>query len=1492
MAFVNPNPTIPNVPFTPDLAQPLSFVLNQPIVMFPVRLETRFFPLASGGSELRVRVYPDRIHIDTHEPELTDQELLWGKHYWEQTWRAANDDEAKKLAWRQLAERFDARRAGWIARALKPLNPGDRPTEPVPGEKDLPKPINFPTPGSRDESWTRAPMTRVMPKRWWVLGYADGALVTKALGAEIPPELATGPDPRIDPNTDTPDDQLAIDDGMKWMVDFAEAEKKGMGIRVRLNADQTTRGFDILLVLGTRVAPNQIDNTQELAQLFDAHHYTSGLSFVLQGTPSNNTADAPSGFSSIDLGEEGSYLAEHGGGAFTPGDGSNADWLTRAFGFQNGNSGTFANLTNAKATEQLDAMHMNRALWPSTMGYFLLEMIGVLTRSESPLISWNLEWARQHFSDFVRAQGPLPAIRVGTQPYGILPVTSLSIWKTKVAEPGKLNYDQGVTEFLAKLRELWRQNLSQVPRIGRSDNPDQDFADIFSQDAMSSSYAIRHLVGEQYLRLLWSLILTVDQTEWWNKQREMTSAVLTTLGLPWTPRLARSTYTGWYKQLYLPVTQTEPITETKTLTPNFIELLIGAVDLETLKNEPFGDPKPNSLLYRLLRHGYLLELWDAATRIVAPGTQILDRQFLNHDEEIADHGPFTAWQMLDAPAPPLTNDPISKFLFTLKSRPADAAMADKVKNLFEFRESLDYLKTLSAAKLQRLFTSTLDLCSHRLDAWITSFATKRLAELRRETPKGILIGGYGWVMNLKPSAATAADLAVRGQPDVVSSLANNPGYTHTPSLAQASTVAVLRSGHLTHSDANTRDLLTLDLSSERVRLATWLLDGVRQGQPLGALLGYRFERRLHAAGLSNFIAPFREVAPLVAKKLEQTDQAVESIAANNVVDGLELHRKWKRVTSMLTFGGTPMQLLFGQVKKRPTPEEIEAAQSKLIAELGRLDDAIDAVSDALIAEAVHHAVQGNPLRTSSTLDAIASGEAPPPELDVMTTPRTGTALTYRLVTLFDATPNLPAEWKSPAVPFRAEAEPCLNAWAAKLLGAPAKVHCLIERLDPDSNEVVETKELRLDELRLSPLDFIYAAEGSREGQPSEIEQRILYMIQRQADGFDADAILRLNPGRDGDWPVTDLSYGEFAELVRSAQRVITGARGIDASELNVPERNQAAGVDVADLQARAEKAEERLRITRTAIDQQLENPNADLDDLREAIIHASHLGVAGGVPFSARGGSAQSGAVLRLQAGSIAKELAQRQDQLDALKSSTDPAANDNDKCKFELERLRMIFGKSFVALPKFSLADATELENALADSTKVQDDDPLLVVTWFQRVARVREGVARLDASLNYAEALETGERLSLRVAQLPYDKDGRWVALPLKPDRPLSPSRFSLIVQGADDLEVKEAMTGLLIDEWVELVPNTAETTGVVFQYDQPDAAPPQSILLAVPPDPDQLWNVWSLQQVLLETLDLARIRAVDPDALDEVGHYLPALYFAFNAAGDTVSIDFTKA
>jgi hypothetical protein len=819
---------------------------------------------------------------------------------------------------------------------------------------------------------------------------------------------------------------------------------------------------------------------------------------------------------------------------------------------------------------------------------------------------------------------------------------------------------------------------------------------------------------------------------------------------------------------------------------------------------------------------------------------------------------------------------------------------------------------LSAAKLQRHFAGTLDLCSHRLDAWITSFATKRLAEMRKVTPAGILLGGYGWVMNLKPAAPPALEVPPIGEQGVFLRPANNPGYTHTPSLAQAATVAVLRSGHLTHSDPATKDLLAIDLSSERVRLAEWLLDGVRQGQPLGALLGYRFERHLQDAKLGQFIPLFREVAPLVAKKLSQTtnqsvNESVESIAANNVVDGLVLHNKWKNLPKNAPMG--PLQILFSQLAKDKAPDfaTLQQARPALQAELDLLAEAVDALSDAFIAESVYHAVQGNPLRTASTLDAVASGEAPPPELEVVLTPRTGVAQTHRLVALFGGSPAVGQEWVSPAVSQRANAEPYLNAWVAKLLGNPARVRCVIERIDPATAEMLESKELRLDELHLSPLDFIYSAGSNRGAQTSEIQQRILYSAIRRPDGFAADAVLRINPGRAPGWATSDLSYGEYTELLRAARQLITGARGIDASELDLPEQNHPSGVDIAELQTRANNAAQALHQTQSDLQGLLDKgPAVNLEVLREVLLHSAQFGVAGAVPFSVVGSSPADRDALLLQGGSIAKELAQRLDRLTTLEANVNASSGTvDDKRDQQLARLRSIFGNSFVVLPQFSVANATDLERALADSAKVQDNDALTVITWFQRASRVREGVARFDASIRYAEALETGEQLNLRIAQLPYREGDRWVGLPLKPGQGISPSRFSLLVQSAPTIDVKQPMTGLLIDEWVEAVPNATETTGMVFQYDQPDAAPPQCILLAVPADLDQPWNLWSLQQVLLETLDLARIRAVDPNVLEEgttavgsggvfqlsIGHYLPALYFAVNSAGDTVSTDFLK-
>ncbi len=277
----------------------------------------------------------------------------------------------------------------------------------------------------------------------------------------------------------------------------------------------------------------------------------------------------------------------------------------------------------------------------------------------------------------------------------------------------------------------------------------------------------------------------------------------------------------------------------------------------------------------------------------------------------------------------------------------------------EFWQALECLEGLSTAALDRLLAETLDLCSHRLDAWITSFASQALSDLRQELrPSGVHLGGFGWVEDLEPAGARRSE-----------------GFLQAPSLQHAMTAAVLRSGYLTHAGTDGGKALAIDLSSARARLAINILDAVRQGQPLGAVLGYRFERGLHERHpnreLDRYILPFRNLAPLVARKLEQTDDPLESIAAHNVVDGLALNRRWK--ADEIPWGAQGLPAL-------GSPDE--AAVSS---ELQKLADVIDAVSDAVTAESVYQAVRGNPTRSGAVLDAIARGEAPPPELEVVRT---------------------------------------------------------------------------------------------------------------------------------------------------------------------------------------------------------------------------------------------------------------------------------------------------------------------------------------------------------------------------------------------------------------------------------------------------------------------------------------------------------------------------
>jgi hypothetical protein len=628
---------------------------------------------------------------------------------------------------------------------------------------------------------------------------------------------------------------------------------------------------------------------------------------------------------------------------------------------------------------------------------------------------------------------------------------------------------------------------------------------------------------------------------------------------------------------------------------------------------------------------------------------------------------------------------------------------------------------------------------------------------------------------------------------------------------------------------------------------------------------------------------------LAAQLNRQWEQALESLAANNVVDGLELHRRWKagqrRQAPQSPWDATTIP--FGDaVLGFPGPGTSDFLA--LDAELRALDEWVDAVGDAVVAESVYQVVQGNPLRSGATLDAIASGEAPPPELEVIRTPRSGVSLTHRLLALFSVTAGAaPATWPINEHQVRAHAEPLLNAWAATLLPRPEQVRCKAAYADPATGVVRQELELPLTTLQLSPLDALYLSEADQHAQQSELEQRLAFhLLRTRPASLPADSAVRLSFARDPGWTPDIVSIGEFLEISRAARQLIAGARAADGRDLVIPGSAAASGLRTDELAQRVNRSVKALQQAHAALQRLLPpaqtepagaavNPEA----LRTALLRLAHFSIQGAIPLAAAGEGTDVRDTLVTQARSVAREVENRLKRISGLTAAFDGThASPEGRFEHDLSRVREVLGPDFRVVPHLALVNGGELAAAFGASRALQGDDPLAAVSWLQRAACVREGVARFHAAMTYAETVGDGGALSLQVGQLPVQPADRWVALSVAPNETMPGGRLSLVAQisSSSELRFDRPVAGLIIDEWVEVVPSRRETTGLTFHYDQSNSTAPQSLLLAVASDRRPVWDLDSLEAVLLNTIELARLRAAAPDIRAEtvwVGDAVPS-------------------
>ena len=381
------------------------------------------------------------------------------------------------------------------------------------------------------------------------------------------------------------------------------------------------------------------------------------------------------------------------------------------------------------------------------------------------------------------------------------------------------------------------------------------------------------------------------------------------------------------------------------------------------------------LLQALLRHALLREYAEAAARVARRGRpRAAARRRAGRPRARQPPTPTWSWQR----AQPRAGGSAADLAGGRRRHCAEVARLARRRRW----------PTPTPPTLERHLPPTLDATSYRLDAWVTSLAARRLAELRAAQPKGVR--GRRLRLGREAAAATprpaVTDLR-RTSPGPLVAPADDPGFIHAPSLNQASAAALLRNAHLAHGgDAD--GPYAIELTSARVRLAEQLFDGVRQGQPLGALLGYDVERRLHEAGLDELIDDFR----------------ARRASARCVRRRRRCAGSRRRARARARSGRTTRTAVLAVAATRGTSARARRCSTGSMPRSTRPPTRVTA-------EGVFQMVRGNLARAATSLDAIVGGQAPPPDLGFLRTPRTGTGLTHR-VALFvdaDAEPN-PAGW--------------------------------------------------------------------------------------------------------------------------------------------------------------------------------------------------------------------------------------------------------------------------------------------------------------------------------------------------------------------------------------------------------------------------------------------------------------------------------------------------
>lgn len=790
---------------------------------------------------------------------------------------------------------------------------------------------------------------------------------------------------------------------------------------------------------------------------------------------------------------------------------------------------------------------------------------------------------------------------------------------------------------------------------------------------------------------------------------------------------------------------------------------------------------------------------------------------------------------------PLKDEEYSNKFFSLDNIDS---LSQEAKDLL--KEAKEIVKSNSCQEISdsealRLIVSFFDLFKYRLDAWMLGILNYRLTNLMSENRYRVAIGCFGWIFSLKEPAPSEKKNFL-GE------------YILAPSINQAITAGILRGAYDNCRDTDEAMSMNINLSSKRVRKAMRIIEGVRNGLSVGAMLGADLERLLHDAyknegtEMDVFILPLRKSFPLYknAKQDEKTDSA-----AISVINGSLLIKSLRDTMGNNSEKYTIEEYFSKNIKgfykwcgnhidsKFSNPTTADKKKIDILLHIfQQIYDSFDAIMDIMLSENIYQLCQGNSENVIAIMNAL-NNDTMLPIPKVTEIPAANARIENKVISLL---PHKIEEEDTNSM--LSQADPYINEWCRSIFG-----------------------KLEMFNEGVSPAELLY--------------------LSSDRDGFIA-YLQHLSPNR------SEELIAEFdrVELIAESIRETLGMSHTikpDDFIYKSPDSKIESNVDIDEIECRYKELEIYIKSLISELDNIVsvwgEKPEYDT-----VLWKCYRIGL-----------SEIPNIINRLQ-------RADETDSTDKLEETTKNVESDSkldyilkivaqlksnidsaQKCIAEkcgvaeyTKAMRTLTVANLTVVPSITLSckqlplevwcEQCANENFFSNISEERLEE------WVCDMGDVRPAMQNLFQQRLYGGWF-LDKQQSIRAVQLPFTTDDNlqpaqqygWLGCEVENESQVFDANVYLvanaeemILNASDRAKGYKEIRGIVLDFWVEKIPLREQTSGLTFHFDQPDAEPPQAILIAM--HNNSGWNSrWTEKQVIRSikcALHLVKSRAVEPD------------------------------